>query len=231
MRIVFYGDSLVEGVPGVPFLRRLESKLPQHRLINRGQGGDTVLSLLRRIADEPPRSSADLAVVWVGVNDVLAKLTFGHAALKRLMRQPWARDPNAFGDAYARIVQQLHGTTGRILAIAPLLIGEDPSNRWNEELAELGRIIDGVAASVDGVDFLDLRGPLLETSLGTPSSDYLPRSVTRIAFDSLFVRSAARIDQVAVRRGLRFTLDGVHLNSAGAEVVSEIIGKAIGDRD
>ena len=39
--------------------------------------------------------------------------------------------------------------------------------------------------------------------------------------------SAARVDEKAAERGLYFTLDGVHLNSVGAEMVADMFSKAV----
>ncbi len=227
MRIVFYGDSLVEGIPGVSVFAALEARLPEHELTNHGKGGDTVISLYRRIARSELRDSVDIAVLWVGVNDVLAKLTSSHSILKRLMRQPRATDLAIFRDVYGRTLELLYRRAGKILAVSPLLIGEDLSNPWNREIENLCKIIASVSASFDHVHYLDLRADLVDRLKGEQTSDYLPKSVTGIACEALLLRTPDRVDAVASGRGLRFTLDGVHLNSSGVGIVSKAFLKAI----
>ncbi len=47
--------------------------------------------------------------------------------------------------------------------------------------------------------------------------------------DALMLRSQIRVDHVAAERGLYVTLDGVHLNSAGAQLVADAFMRALGD--
>jgi lysophospholipase L1-like esterase len=227
MRIRFYGDSLTAGRPGVAFFPALEAMLPEDQLINDGKGGETVLSLYRRIARDAACDPVEIAVVWVGVNDVLARVTGSHSVLKRLMRQPRARDHTRFRDTYRRILELLDKRATSVLAVSPLLIVEDLENPWNKELANLCEIIASVCASFDSVQSLDLRARVAEQLKGKQASGYLPVSVTSIACEALFLRTPAHVDRVARRRGLRFTLDGVHLNSVGAAAVAQELRRAL----
>jgi len=227
MRIAFYGDSLIKGSPGVSFLRVLEAMLPKHELLNLGKGGDTIVSLYRRIARHRTHDPLDLAVLWVGVNDVLATVSLSHSTLKWLMRQPRARDLAEFRRYYQRTLKRLRQLADTVLTVSPLVIGEDPSNRWNRRLEDLSRIASIASAAFEQVHYLDLRAELTATWFGDKPSDYIPKSVTRIAWESLLLRSPAGVDKAASRRGLHLTLDGVHLNSKGAEVVAEALREAI----
>src|SRR5262245_59435733 len=51
----------------------------------------------------------------------------------------------------------------------------------------------------------------------------------RVVLDALMLRSQLRIDRVAAGRGLHITLDGVHLNSAGAQLVADAFMQALDD--
>jgi lysophospholipase L1-like esterase len=227
MRIACFGDSLTEGTPGVSFFEALEAMLPEDKLVNFGKGGDTVISLYRRIGQRWLQDSVDIAVLWVGVNDVLAKLSIGHAMLKRLMRQPRASDLAEFSAFYHRTLKLLGSEAGRVLAVSPLLIGEALANPWNRELGRLCEVIASVSASFDAAQYVDLRTCLSEKLPRECASDYLPKSVTSIARDALVLRSPAQVDAVSSRRGLSLTLDGVHLNSTGAEAVAGALFRAI----
>ena len=101
------------------------------------------------------------------------------------------------------------------------MIGEDLENRWNQELAKLCKIIAALSESYGNVHYLDLRARFSEELAGRAISDYIPKSNIRIARDMLSLRTPAQIDAVARDRGLHLTLDGVHLNSAGAKIVAE----------
>lgn len=227
MRIAFFGDSLTEGVPGVSVLGKLRAMLPEHELENHGRRGDTVMSLYRRIAQGRHRGRWDAAVLWVGVNDTLAKLSVGHSVLKRLMNQPAAENLLRFRDDYRRTVELLLENSARVFVVSPLFIGEELSNPWNKELGDLSTMIASVAASFDTVDFIDLRSRLSQRLATCPSSDYLPHRVSAIVCDTLFLRTPRAVDSVALGRGLRLTLDGVHLNSAGATAVAEVLWQSL----
>jgi hypothetical protein len=43
----------------------------------------------------------------------------------------------------------------------------------------------------------------------------------RVMKDVLLYKKPSRIDALSEKRGLHFTLDGIHLNSKGAQIVAE----------
>jgi hypothetical protein len=45
--------------------------------------------------------------------------------------------------------------------------------------------------------------------------------------DVLFYKKPSRIDKLSKERGLQFTLDGVHFNSSGAQIVADVYASAI----
>lgn len=225
MKIAFYGDSLTRGIPGISSFGMLETQLPEHELTNHGRNGDTVASLYRRIATNRFQDGIDIAVLWVGVNDVLAKVTLTHSLVKRLMKQPWATDLIEFRHDYDRTIQLLRQHAGTVLTVSPLLIGEDLRNPWNKDLAERCKIIASISACIEHVHWLDIRADFAERLKAKTISDYTPRSVMSIARDVLFLRTPAQIDAAAASRGLHLTLDGVHLNSEGAKLVTEAFQK------
>ena len=63
MKIAFFGDSLTEGFPGVAYFSLLQQRFPGSELFNYGKGGDTVISLLKRIESISFPSKFDLVVV------------------------------------------------------------------------------------------------------------------------------------------------------------------------
>ena len=76
MRIGFFGDSLTEGLPGVPYVGILQERFPSDELVNFGRGGDSVVGTLQRVRSLRSEKPFDLAFVWTGVNDVLARISW-----------------------------------------------------------------------------------------------------------------------------------------------------------
>jgi len=211
----------------VSFLDMLAMRFPMHELLNRGRSGETVISLYRRLAQHGVPNDTHAAILWVGVNDVLAEVSHSHFLLKRWMRQPPARSEAEFRDHYLRILELLLEQTMHVLAVAPFLIGEDLSNPWNRRLADLGQVISATASSFARVSHLDLREEISSLLPAKGSSSYVPTGVLGIARDVILLRSPGRVDEMAARRGLRLTLDGVHLNSRGAGIAAEAFSDVI----
>ena len=227
MRIGFFGDSLTSGVPGCSYLTMLRERIPEHTLLNYGRGNDTVVSLHRRVAgmrfDEP----LDLAFLWVGVNDVPRVDRWWYRAFHTLLGQRRARDLDEFRVNYQAALQLLCDRAARVIAAPPTLKGEDLENDWNRRLADLATLIEEIVTDCETAEFLDLRAAFARELAGQPRADHLPRNPLQVPLDALTLRSDAQVDARAAQRGLHLTLDGVHLNSAGAGLVAEELGAMI----
>jgi hypothetical protein len=125
MRVAFVGDSLTAGVPGSSYLAALHQRLPGHTLVNLGWPNDTVISLRRRIARHRFVEPVDLAFLWVGINDVGRHASWFHAVYSILRRRRRARHLDEFRDCYRETLAFLGRVAGRVIAVAPLLKGED----------------------------------------------------------------------------------------------------------
>jgi lysophospholipase L1-like esterase len=69
MRIVFLGDSLTWGGYGGNFVDEVQKQMPEYEIINAGEGGETVINLLRRVEDVLTEHKPDAMFVMVGGND------------------------------------------------------------------------------------------------------------------------------------------------------------------
>lgn len=227
MRIAFYGDSITAGIPGVSYVDMLRKRLSDHTLINYGKGGDTVISLYRRIVAQNLLAPVDLIVLWIGVNDVFVNVSRAYPMIKRLAQEPWANTPEEFARYYHLILDQLCPQAKKVVTVSPLLIGEDIQNRWNRDIDRLSDVIRELSASRQNVEYLDLRATATSRLGSKPISPYIPKSVIRIVLDAAMLTTPEQIDQKSADRGLHLTLDGVHLNSAGAELAAEAFLKII----
>jgi lysophospholipase L1-like esterase len=234
MKIACIGDSLTRGIPGVPYFDLLREKLPQHQLVNLGRGNDTVISLYRRLTQTSFDDASsnddivfDLAFLWVGVNDVRKESAWWFRLANALRRQPRSQSLAEFQAYYQKTLDLLVRHARHLIAVAPLLKGEDVDSEWNRQIDVLARAIAKLTTQYGSVTYLDPRPAFYARLAGRQSSDYLRESPLRIALDVLTLRSAARVDEKAAERGLHFTLDGVHLNSAGAEMIADMFSKAV----
>ncbi len=221
LKIAFCGDSLTEGFPGTAYFDLLKQKIPQHHLYNYGKGGDTVKSLLKRLDKTALDIPFDIIFLWIGVNDVLVDVSPLYPYLKRLRRQPWAKSPDEFLQDYRYLLDLLIPKTELLFTVAPLFIGEDLANPWNQELEQLSEKIKSLSQVYGGVTFINLKDSFLPLLQDKHIAPYVPKKATQIIRDILSLKHKQQIEDQSQLRGLHYTLDGVHLNQEGAEIVAE----------
>lgn len=227
MRIAFFGDSLTSGMPGSSYVAILRERFPDDTLLNFGKGNDTVVSLYRRISTMEFDKPFDIAFLWIGVNDVLQTDRWPYRAFHSLLAQRRARDMDEFQSFYRATLNLLCEVAGRVIVAPPALKGEDLGNHANRRLADLGRVIKHTTAECDRAEFLDLQAAFARELAAWQGSDPVSRNPLRVLLDALTLRTDGQIDGKAAERGLHLTLDGVHLNSAGARLVAEEIAAVI----
>ena len=222
MKVLFLGDSITQAIPGVSYVSMVQDSLSEYNLVNRGIGGDTVSSLFRRVKKMNDLSSYDQIVIFIGVNDVFGKLTNVYKVLKTLARQRWAKNDDVFMNHYNELITYIMNENKKIIIIPPLLIGEDISNKWNTELNTLIKIIKDIS-NENNLSYLDLYNEYKEYLKDKHISDYLPMKIIELLKDVKGLSSASLTDQKSKERGLHLTLDGVHINSEGAKIISNAI--------
>lgn len=237
---LFAGDSLTEGVYGESYVERIAKGLYQGRAglegeaVHAGRGGDTVMAVLSWI-DEPLRQyQPDWVVLAVGVNDVwLPWLTarsfvwwlwFGYRRFK--MGQKTLTDLDQFAATYRALIDKAQQAGAQVLVCTTPPVGEKLSSPLNRRLARLNGIIKHVAADCQ-VPVADVWQAYVEelATLSKPSS-YTPGEWLFTSIDRRRVRSTTP-DEIARRRRLHLTFDGLHLNSRGADLWAETILTAL----
>ena len=226
-RILLWGDSLVEGKPGVAFASILMRRFPDFIWVNLGKGGDTLRSLEERLEsrETPARKDrAALALLWVGVNDVLADIVPGLGIWKTAMRQPPVRNDGEIADIYRRILERLAEHAVSILAIPPLFVGEDPDTTLNARVRDVGDRLKDVVLEFSACRFVDMRSHM---PLAPGGSSYFPVNPWSKILKIFGGVGPDDFDLATKRRGLKWTYDGIHLNSRGAEMAAQILAEEI----
>ena len=200
MRIAFIGDSLTHGTPGSSFLAILRDRLPEHQLINLGRGNDTIVSLYRRTSHMRFGGAPfDMAFLWVGVNDLDREGSWSFRIANVLRRQPRSRDLDDFRAHYRMTLELLCRNANRIVAVSPLLKGENIHNRWNRELEIYAGAIASLASHYEQVEYLDLRGCFYARLASEHVTDYLLESPFGVGLDILILRNDAQVDRKAAQ--------------------------------
>ena len=227
MKIAVLGDSITEALPGSSYVDKLIEKHPDLEFKNMGVAGDTILSLHRRIKRKK-FTKYDHLVLFIGVNDSNRHQSFKTKLANIIFRKQWSKDFETFMNRYRDLIKFLYPQCKSIIIIPPLLYGEDVNNKFNKELEEYERIINGVVRSYKEIKVLDTRSRFLDYLKDKEISEYLPIHVRDTAVDvATLHNNDEAIDKKSKSRGLHLMLDGIHINSIGANIIADSISEEI----
>ena len=145
-KVIFFGDSITQmGVQPNGYISIMKEMLAQqgitdYDLVGAGIGGNKVYDLYLRMPDDVIAQSPDIVVIWIGVNDVWHKSTYGTGT-----------DPDKFEKFYRAIIKQLQADKIKVMLITPAVIGEknDYSNQQDGDLNKYAQIIRNIAKDTD----------------------------------------------------------------------------------
>lgn len=161
-RVIFFGDSITEAAvkPG-GYIVKLDSmiaaqgKAGEYELIGSGIGGNKIYDLYLRMEEDVLAKEPDVVFIYIGVNDVWHKRTFGTGT-----------DPDKFEKFYQAIINKLKAKNIKVILCTPAVIGEktDFSNQLDGDLNEYSRIIRNIAGK-NSLPVVDLRRYFLDYNL------------------------------------------------------------------
>ncbi|WP_460940320.1 SGNH/GDSL hydrolase family protein [Spirosoma humi] len=157
-RVVFFGDSITQaGVNPGGYIDRLKKMLPaeQFELLGAGIGGNKIYDLFLRMDDDVLAKQPDVVIVWVGVNDVWHKASYGTGT-----------DPDKFVKFYEAVIRKLQAANAKVMLCTPAAIGEktDFSNQQDGDLNQYSQLIRDLAKR-QNIPLIDLRKAFLEYNL------------------------------------------------------------------
>jgi lysophospholipase L1-like esterase len=157
--VVFFGDSITEAgvAPGgyITVLKDLlnaKGKGEGYLLSGAGISGNKVYDLYLRMEDDVLAKHPNTVVIWVGVNDVWHKKSFGTGT-----------DADKFEKFYSAMIKKLQAQKIRVILCTPAAIGEktDFSNELDGDLNKYSGIIRNLAKTFQ-CDLVDLRKVFLD---------------------------------------------------------------------
>ena len=157
--VIFFGDSITQqGVePGgyvrrIDSLCRLENKSAAYQFTGAGIGGNKVYDLYLRMDDDVLAKHPDVVVIYIGVNDVWHKSSYGTGT-----------DPDKFEKFYNAIIAKLKQNNISVILCTPAVIGEknDFTNQQDGDLNRYSEIIRGIAKQ-NSLSLVDLRKLFVE---------------------------------------------------------------------
>lgn len=142
-KVIFFGDSITEqGAKPGGYITRIADALTQKGIANQydltgaGVGGNKVYDLYLRMDDDVLAKNPDVVFIWIGVNDVWHKATYGTGT-----------DADKFERFYTAIINKLLDRHIRVILCTPAVIGErtDFTNQQDGDLNAYSQIIRNLA--------------------------------------------------------------------------------------
>jgi isoamyl acetate esterase len=158
-KIVFFGDSITQaGVQPGGYIQRIEELAKNsgvsanYEFIGSGIGGNKIYDLYLRLEEDVLDKKPDIVFIYVGVNDVWHKLSYGTGT-----------DADKFEKFYKAIIAKLKAQGATVVLVTPAVIGErtDHSNELDGDLNQYTNIIRRLSRE-EGLGLVDLRNAFLE---------------------------------------------------------------------
>lgn len=162
IKVVFFGDSITQaGVQPGGYITMMKEtlqtkgKAADYELIGAGIGGNKVYDLYLRMEKDVLSQNPDVVIIYVGVNDVWHKASFGTGT-----------DADKFKKFYVALIEKMKEKGIKIICCTPAVIGErtDFSNQQDGDLNFYSTIIRQTAAE-NSCDLIDLRKAFLAYNL------------------------------------------------------------------
>lgn len=167
-KVLFFGDSITQmGVQKGGYIDVLHTQIKaagkedQYELVGAGIGGNKIYDLFLRMDKDVLAQHPDVVVIWVGVNDVWHKASFGTGT-----------DYDKFGIFYNAVVKKIQATGAKVIVVTPAAIGEktDYSNAQDGDLNQYSAWIRKYAAD-NQLGLVDLRKTFHEYSVANNPSN------------------------------------------------------------
>lgn len=157
-KVVFFGDSITQaGVQPGGYVTRIADLATKEGLkdkfdfVGAGIGGNKIYDLYLRVEDDVLAKSPDVVFIYVGVNDVWHKASYGTGT-----------DPDKFEKFYDALIRKLLTKGIKVVLVTPAVIGErtDFSNQQDGDLNRYSAIIRKLALA-NNLLLVDLRAAFL----------------------------------------------------------------------
>ncbi len=225
-RIVFVGDSLTHGNMSVNYVDMISKKLGTNNYdyINAGMNSELAYNVLKRIesiiACEP-----DIITIMIGSNDAHREIElYNEQSSEKRLNLPRKASKEWFSENLEKIVQELLQKTDAKIALCSIPpLGEDQSTLAFKQTIGYSKLILEIAEKFK-VQYLPVNEKMiifLDQNPSTPKYGANHRLVEEIATKHFLLRKS--FDTLSIEYGFSLFTDNLHLNSKGANIISELV--------
>ncbi|WP_152269376.1 SGNH/GDSL hydrolase family protein [Agriterribacter humi] len=158
-KVIFFGDSITQaGVAPNGYITLLQQMLVKNGrdkafdLVGAGIGGNKVYDLYLRLEEDVLSKKPDLVFIYVGINDVWHKRSFGTGT-----------DPDKFEKFYNRIIEKIQAAGAKVVICTPTVVGEKKGfvNELDGDLNKYAEIVRRIAKNKN-VELIDLHKNIID---------------------------------------------------------------------
>jgi lysophospholipase L1-like esterase len=217
MKLVFLGDSLTWGGYGGNFVAEVTKRLPDHTIVNAGEGGNTVINLLSRL-DSVLEQKPDGIFVMCGGNDAISySQPDTRKYYRRVQKIPdGIVTPEMFAQNYRDLLTRIQ------LAYMQAWIGLPPLEYNPDTVAALKQYN---SLAHDAADSLNI--PVLDLMAHLAPEQIPSRPPLNQAFINLIGQREksgwSDYESEQKRGGYTFTFDGLHPTPEAAQRVAQLV--------
>lgn len=156
VKVILFGDSITQaGVRPGGYITLMQQATSEYELTGAGIGGNKVYDLYLRLEADVLNKKPDVAIIYVGVNDVWHKQT-----------SLTGTDPDKFVSFYSAMIKKMQSAGIKVIVCTPAVIGEriDFSNAQDGDLNRYSQIIRNIAKEYN-CTLVDLRKEFLAYNL------------------------------------------------------------------
>jgi lysophospholipase L1-like esterase len=235
MRILFIGDSLVKGSVGMNWVKRIATKNPDWEIDNAGVNGETLIKISQRLDKKLATNQYDVIFLQAGTNDLLIPVMndkgfFFRQAQKYLTAKGYQPQttPADFEKEFRQCISDIKNKTTATIIVSTLsCISECLESPINQKRCLYNHIIRDIAKET-GCNLVDAGACFDGYLRRCRTKDYLLESFFNTVYSDKFqCRVLACPDYLSKKRRLHLTIDGVHLNSRGANIYRDETEKQV----
>jgi lysophospholipase L1-like esterase len=226
--VVLLGDSITHGRIGVNYVDMIEDELGNEsfEFINAGTNSELAWNNLQKV-DSVIQCDPKIVTVLVGTND--ANAVMAEDTMKsyiRRMKLPRTPDIDWYRECVTAIVEKLKTMTNASIALLSIpTIGEDAEDPAFIESSKYSRIVQEVAEELD-VAYLPLHEKMTEclresemTAVYLYKKHYI--GIIKTIMNHYLLRKSW--DNIAMSSGFSLHVDYLHMNTAGAKMIADLI--------
>lgn len=220
MKIIFFGDSLIQGTYGGNIVNKIAPQLRGHHFVNMGVNGDTSLNLYKRLDRDVIDEKPGAVFIMIGINDAVSYAEPGSRLYFRFMKgiRGGQISPISFRENVRAIFTKLKFAQIKIwVALPPIETNPaavDALRQMNAFTAELCQEME--------IPLLDL---MTEFTPSQPAARPPLRTVPNM-WQSLrrsLTLSGDAYDKLRQAEGYSYSFDGTHLTEASAQQFADRI--------